>query len=197
MRKGLMIRFFCPTCRAKVQAPDSNAGQSGWCPACKGAFTVPAASAAELAESISSLGNDIPAVPIPQSTRPASPFEVFGTGETPVQPPPPPPTTAQNAPPRASGPRVVDREEWEEPEEQPTQLPPPPQRPKVSTGWLPLALAGAGALLILITIIVGVIGRKTSQSVAVDSGGNPLPDPSKPKKGQIEIIPKSNAIPTT
>jgi hypothetical protein len=191
-----MIRFFCPTCRAKVQAADSNAGQSGWCPACKGAFTVPAASAAELAESISSLGNDIPAVPIPQSTRPASPFEVFGTGETPAVPPPPP-ATAQSAPPRASGPRVVDREEWEEPEEQPTQLPPPPQRPKVSTGWLPLALAGAGGLLILITMIVGVMGRKTSQSVAVDSGGNPLPDQSKPKKGQIEIIPKTNAIPAT
>ncbi|HEV8379859.1 MAG TPA: hypothetical protein VGP99_13495 [Tepidisphaeraceae bacterium] len=192
-----MIRFFCPTCRAKIQAPDDNAGRTGRCPKCQGSFVVPAASAAELAESLSTFGNEIPAVPIPPSTRPASPFEVFGTGETPAQAPPPLPTTAQSAPTQAGTRRIVDREEWEEPEEESTQPPPPPLRPKASTGWLPLALAGAGALLILITIIVGVMGRKTSQSVAVDSRGNALPDKSKPKQGQIEIIPKSNALPTT
>jgi hypothetical protein len=58
-----------------------------------------------------------------------------------------------------------------------------------------MALGGAGALLILITIVVGVMGRKSSQSVAVDPGGNALPN--QPKPGQIQIIPKSNAIPTT
>src|SRR4051794_20745731 len=85
-----MIRFFCPTCRAKVQAPDDNAGRSGRCPACQGTFVVPAASAADLAQSTSSFGNDVPAVPIPQSTRPASPFDVFGNGQTPPAPPQPP-----------------------------------------------------------------------------------------------------------
>ncbi|HEV8291331.1 MAG TPA: hypothetical protein VGP94_05390 [Tepidisphaeraceae bacterium] len=191
-----MIRFFCPTCRAKIQAPDDNAGRTGRCPKCQGSFVVPAASAAELAESIGTFGNEIPAVPIPQSTRPASPFEVFGTDGTPTAPPPPLPATAQSVSAQANTRRIDDRQEWEEPEEQSTQLSPPPLRPKTSTGWLPLALAGAGGLLILITIIVGVMGRKPSQSVAVDSGGNAIPDQSKPK-GQIEIIPKPNALPTT
>src|SRR6185436_9185735 len=175
-----MIRFFCPTCRAKVQAPDEHAGRGGRCPKCQGTFVVPAASASELAESIGSFANDIPATPLPQSTRPASPFDVFGNGASPVvpPPPPPPPATAQTAPVQTGQRRVIDyREEWEEPPEEETpQVPLPPPRPKVSTGWLPLALAGAGGLLILFTIIVGVMGRKSSQSVATDAKGNPLPE---------------------
>jgi len=125
-----MIRFFCPTCRAKIQAPDDNAGRSGRCPKCQNAFVVPAASAAELAESISTLGNDIPAAPIPQSTlgndipaapipqstRPASPFDVFGSGETPTTQAPPPPLPpaqiAHSAPAATNAPQVDDREEW-------------------------------------------------------------------------------------
>jgi hypothetical protein len=214
-----MIRFFCQTCRAKVQAPDDNAGRTGRCPKCQSTFVVPAASAADLAESMSSLGNEIPAVPIPPSTRPASPFEVFGSGDTPAPaqapPPPPPPTTRpaslrpdadpleallQPASRRPATPNEVPSpdEEFDEEEEQTSKAPPPPRRPKVSTGWLPLALAGAGALLILITIIVGVMGRKSSQSVAVDAKGNPTADKPKPK-GEIEIIakPKPDVIPTT
>ena len=38
-----MIRFLCPTCSAKVQAPDEKAAQSGRCPQCGGAFIVPQA----------------------------------------------------------------------------------------------------------------------------------------------------------
>jgi hypothetical protein len=210
-----MIRFFCQTCRAKVQAPDDNAGRTGRCPKCQSTFVVPAASAADLAESISSLGNEIPPVPIPPSSRPASPFEVFGSGETPVPPqapPPPPPRPASLRPdadpleallqPASRRPATPNEapspeDEFDE-EEQTSKAPPPLRRPKVSTGWLPLALAGAGGLLILITIIVGVMGRKPSQSVAVDAKGNPTAD--KPKsKGEIEITskPKTDVIPTT
>src|SRR5215204_7130658 len=139
-----MIRFFCQTCRAKVQAPDDNAGRTGHCPKCQSTFVVPAASAADLAESMTSLGNEIPAVPIPPSTRPASPFDVFGSGETPVpaQAPPPPP------PPRPLGPNAdpleallqpasrrpatpneapSPEEEFDE-EEQTSKVPPPPRR---------------------------------------------------------------------
>src|SRR5437899_5663128 len=150
-RRVIMIRFFCPTCRAKIQAPDDNAGRSGHCPKCQGSFVVPAASAAELAETVSTLGNEIPAVPIPQSSRPASPFEVYGTAQT----VPPPPTAedvqasleaellkAALVPTARTAASALTEEETDD------QLPPPPPRPKVSTGWLPLALAGAGALLI-------------------------------------------------
>src|SRR5215212_914152 len=101
-----MIRFFCQSCGAKVQAPDESAGKSGWCPKCRATFTVPAASAAELAQNISAVSNDdIPPLPVPAgarplspmsppeiappSSRPASPFEVFGT------PGSPPPLAAQ------------------------------------------------------------------------------------------------------
>jgi hypothetical protein len=197
-----MIRFFCPTCRAKIQAPDDNAGRTGRCPACQNSFVVPAASAAELAETFATgLAGEIPAIPAP-SNRPASPIEIFGNGQTPATMPPPPPIAqvAQPAPPTAqtNTRRINDREAWEEPEEQEQSatLPPPlPQRPKVSTGWLPLALAGAGALLILITIIVGVMGRNTSKSVAVDPSGNALPDQTQQKpKHPVAIIP---TIPTT
>src|SRR5437870_2938907 len=102
-----MIRFFCPTCRAKIQASDDNAGRTGRCPACQNTFVVPAASAAELAESVSTFGSDIPAVPIGQSSRPASPFEVFGNGQTPAPttPPPPPPPIAQQEAPLEAGSR--------------------------------------------------------------------------------------------
>jgi len=200
-----MIRFFCPTCRAKVQAPDDNAGRTGKCPACQGSFVVPAASAAELAETFATgLSGDVPAIPAAPSSRPASPFDVFGNGAAPSAPPPlPPPVAAQSAPPQTPPPantrRVIDREEWEEPEETANALPPPPPRPKVSTGWLPLALAGAGGLLILITIVVGVMGRNSgSKSAAVDGNGNPLPEQSQQKpRPQIEIIPRNNSIPTT
>ncbi len=179
-----MIRFFCPTCRAKIQAPDDNAGRSGHCPACKGPFIVPAASAAELAQTFATgLSGEIPAIPAPPSSRPASPIEVYGNGETPATIPPPPPIAqiAQPAPPQTSTRRVVDdREEWEKTEEEAAALPPPPPRPKVSTGWLPLGLAAAGGLLILITIVVGVMGRNTSKSVAVDANGNALANPNHP-----------------
>src|SRR5258706_7546676 len=194
-----MIRFFCPTCRAKIQAPDDNAGRSGHCPACKGPFIVPAAAAADRAQTFATgLSGKIPATPAPPSSRPASPIEVYGNGETPATIPPPPPIAqiAQPAPPQTSTRRVVDdREEWEKTEEEAAALPPPPPRPKVSTGWLPLGLAAACGLLILITIVVGVMGRNTSKSVAVDANGNALPDQSAQKpKPQIQIIP---TIPTT
>jgi len=198
-----MIRFFCPTCRAKVQAPDDNAGRTGRCPACQGTFVVPAASAADLAQSVSTFGNEIPAVPIPQSTRPASPFDVFGNGQTPQTPPAAPAEIAQQEAPleaaskRPRSPIEVPTPEEVEAEdaEAEAKAAPPPPRAKASTGWLPLALAGAGGLLILITIIVGVMGRKSSQSVAVDSGGNALPDQNKAApRGQIEI---KKIIPTT
>src|SRR2546421_7715944 len=195
-RHASMIRFFCPTCRAKVQAPDDNAGRSGHCPACKGPFMVPAASAAELAQTFATgLSSEIPAIPAAPSSRPASPIEVYATAETSAAPPPPP-VAAQSAPAQTSPRRVVDdREEWEKAEEEAAALPPPPPRPKVSTGWLPLGLAAAGGLLILITIVVGVMGRNTSKSVAVDANGNALPDQSAQKpKPQIQIIP---TIPTT
>jgi hypothetical protein len=203
-----MIRFFCPTCRAKIQAPDDNAGRPGHCPKCQNSFVVPAASAAELAESISSLGNEIPAVPIPQSTRPASPIEVFGAGETPAPKKAPPPLSPnadpmvallQGASRRPATPNEAPQVGEDEPDEEEIikRPPPPPRRPKVSTGWLPLALAGAGALLILITIIVGVMGRKPSQSVAVDSKGNPLPDQPKPTPKPPIQIPRTEEIPST
>jgi outer membrane protein assembly factor BamB len=51
-------------------------------------------------------------------------------------------------------------------------------------------------LLILITIVVGVMGRNTSKSVAVDPNGNALPDqPAQKPTPQIQIIPTT--LPST
>src|SRR5881394_2899575 len=36
-----MIRFFCPTCQARVQAPAEKAGVGGRCPKCGRTFFVP------------------------------------------------------------------------------------------------------------------------------------------------------------
>src|SRR6185503_14628621 len=104
-----------------------------------------------LAESIGGLGNDIPATPLPQSTRPASPFDVFGNPQAPTQAPPPPSQfVAQAAPVQEASRRPAtpndDVAEEDMPEEGFGEFskPAPPRKPKVSTGWLPLALAGAG-----------------------------------------------------
>src|SRR4051812_9404225 len=94
----MMIRFLCQTCGTKVQAPEESAGKSGWCPKCRATFTVPAASSAELAQTIAPTStDDIPSIPgsapespaaLTTSSRPSSPFEVYGT---PGSAPPPPP----------------------------------------------------------------------------------------------------------
>src|SRR5438874_714801 len=36
-----MIRFLCPSCRAKVQAPEDRVGQAALCPRCHRLFNVP------------------------------------------------------------------------------------------------------------------------------------------------------------
>ena len=204
-----MIRFFCQTCGAKVQAPDESAGKSGWCPKCRATFVVPAASAAELAQTMSpSLTDDIPPIPVPAgqrpmapeqapeittpSSRPASPFEVFGApGST---PPPQAAEASQQAPvegtslmeslmPSAAT-RAANAAKAANGHPEFDMDAPEPFPPVTAKTLWPLILGGAGALMVLGAIVVVLMGRKAPESVATDANGAPrqeAPPPPKPK----------------
>jgi len=180
-----MIRFLCPTCSAKVQAPDEKAAQSGRCPKCAGTFIVPQAGGLDL-----QIATQLPPAPIenppelpqlPQDELIEAPLT-----EAPAR------STIARAPNPAPRPGAID-DDVPESFTQPTQ----------SRKFHPLTIATAVAFLLVIVITV----IKLSTSPATTEAKAPSkpartpwftfvpPDDSNPPRDKTRPAPTTQRAP--